>query len=50
MIQMSNVYRELSTTIGEPRPAILSLTIPDPPFPALPHSHSIVLNHGEVLI
>ncbi len=42
MIQMSNTYQELSTTVGESRPAILSLTMPDLPFPALRHSHSIV--------
>jgi hypothetical protein len=50
MIQMSNTYQELSTTIREARPALLSLTIPDLPFPALRHSHSIILSHGNALI
>jgi hypothetical protein len=49
MIQMSNTYQELSTTIGEGRPAILSLTIPDLPFPALRHSHSIILSDLNAL-
>jgi hypothetical protein len=48
MIQMSNTYQELSTTVGEARPAILSLTVPDLTFPALPHSHSIVPGGFEV--
>ena len=47
---MSNTYQELSTTIGEARPAILSLTIPDLPFPALRHAHSILSIHRNALI